>query len=125
MDIEKELKAIRYLLNDIILSIYNLNIAVNELTPDKRQRKLRDPNASGNTISFDLFAIKKEVYDDLVNTYGIDIVNQAWDSNKDDETNLNLVKSSFNFNKALNTFHGNSDIVKCIDIFISDYLNKL
>ena len=54
-----------------------------------------------------------------------DIVNQAWDSNKDDETNLNLVKSSFNFNKALNTFHGNSDIVKCIDIFISDYLNKL
>lgn len=77
MDIEKELKAIRYLLNDIILSIYNLNVAVNELTPDKKQRKLRDPNAGGNTIAFDLFAIKKEVFDDLVNTYGIDIVNQA------------------------------------------------
>ena len=77
MDTEKELKAIRYLLNDLILSVYNLSIAVNELTPDKRKRKLIDPNADGNTIGFDLFSIKKETYDDMVNTYGVDVVNSA------------------------------------------------
>ena len=77
MDTEKELKAIRYLLNDLILSVYNLSIAVNDLTPDKRKRKLIDPNADGNTIGFDLFSIKKETYDDMVNTYGIDVVNSA------------------------------------------------
>lgn len=60
-----------------------------------------------------------------VKMFFIDIVNKTWDSNKDDETNLKSVKSSFNFNKALNTFNNNSDIVTCIDIFMSDYLSKL
>lgn len=59
-----------------------------------------------------------------VKKFFTDIVNQIWDSNKEDETNLEAVKSSFKFNKALNTFHNNSDIVKCIDIFMSDYLSK-
>ena len=57
-----------------------------------------------------------------VKKFFTDIVNQSWDSNKDDETNLNLVKSSFNFNKA---FSNNSDIITCIDVFMSEYLNKL
>lgn len=60
-----------------------------------------------------------------VKTFFIDIVNKTWDSNKDDETNLKAVKSSFNFNKALNTFNNNSDIVTCIDLFMSEYLNEL
>lgn len=60
-----------------------------------------------------------------VKKFFTDIVNQTWDSNKDDETNLKEVKSSFNFNKALNAFNNNSDIVKCIDMFMSDYLGKL
>ena len=60
-----------------------------------------------------------------VKKFFTDIVNQTWDSNKDDETNLEAVKSSFNFNKALNAFHNNSDIVKCIDMFMSDYLLKV
>jgi hypothetical protein len=60
-----------------------------------------------------------------VKKFFTDIVNQTWDSNKDDETNLEAVKSSFNFNKALNAFHNNSDIVKCIDMFMSDYLSKV
>lgn len=77
MDTEKELKAIRYLLNDIILSLHNLSVSVNELTPDKRKRKLIDPNADGKSIGFDLFAIKKDVYEDLINTYGVDVVNSA------------------------------------------------
>lgn len=62
---------------------------------------------------------------ECVKKFFTDIVNQTWDSNKDDETNLKEVKSSFNFNKALNTFHNNSDIVKCIDMFMLDYLSKL
>lgn len=49
------------------------------------------------------------------------IVNQVWDFDTNDETNLEAVKSSFNFNKA---FHNNSDIVKYFDMFMSDYLSK-
>lgn len=60
-----------------------------------------------------------------VKKFFTDIVNHAWDSNKDDKTNLEAVKSSFEFNKALNTFNNNTDIVKCIDMFMSDYLSKL
>ena len=60
-----------------------------------------------------------------VKKFFTDIVNQTWDSNKDDETNLKELKTSFNVNKALNAFHNNSDIVKCIDMFMSDYLNEL
>lgn len=72
-----------------------------------------------------LYTLGKVNAAENVKKFFTNIVNQAWDSNKDDETNLNLVKSAFNVNKALNTFHGNSDIVKCIDTFISEYLNKL
>lgn len=60
-----------------------------------------------------------------VKKFFTDIVNQSWDSNKDDEANLKEVKTSFNVNKALNAFQNNSDIVKCIDIFMSEHLNKL
>lgn len=60
-----------------------------------------------------------------VKKFFTDMVNQAWDSNKDDETNLKEIKSLFNINKAINKFHNNSDLVTCIDIFMSDYLSKI
>ena len=78
-----------------------------------------------NSFSSLLYTFGKVNAAEGVKKFFTDIVNQAWDSNKDDETNLNSVKSSFNFNRALNTFNDNSDIVKCIDMFMSEYLNKL
>lgn len=62
---------------------------------------------------------------DGVKKFFTDMVNQAWDSNKDDETNLKEIKSLFNINKEINKFHNNSDLVTCIDIFMSDYLLKI
>lgn len=53
-----------------------------------------------------------------------DIINQSWDSDKDDKTNLDTVKSSLEFNKSLNAYNNNSDIVKLIDMFMSDRLSK-
>lgn len=53
-----------------------------------------------------------------------DIVNQSWDPNKDDETNLKAVRSSFNITKTMNEFHNNSDIVTCINLFMSEHLSK-
>lgn len=78
-----------------------------------------------NSFSALLYTFGKVNAAECVKKFFTDIVNQTWDYNKDDETNLKEVKSSFNFNKALNTFQNNSDIVKCIDIFMSDYLNEL
>lgn len=53
-----------------------------------------------------------------------DIVKQSWNSDKDDKTNLDEVKTSFEFNKSLNTFHNNTEIVKMIDLFMSEHLSK-
>jgi hypothetical protein len=77
MDTRKELKAIRYLLNDIILSLHDMRVTVNELLPAKKQRKIVDVNADGNSVCLDLFSIKKTTYEDLINTFGLDVVNLA------------------------------------------------
>lgn len=73
----------------------------------------------------DLYLFGKINAAEGVKKFFTDMVNQSWDSNKDDETNLKEIKSLFNINKAINEFHNNSDIVKCIDIFMLDYLSKL
>lgn len=78
MNTENELKAIRYLLNDLILYVYDLRIKLEELSPTKRSYLLKgEPNATGDTIGFDLFSIRKNKYESLVSIHGIDIVNRA------------------------------------------------
>lgn len=77
MTIENELKALRYLINDLILYIYDLRVKLDEISPSNRKYKTREPNPNGDTIGFDLFNLKRKQYDDLINKYGVDAVNKA------------------------------------------------
>ena len=77
MNTETELKAIRYLLNDLILYIYDLRTKLDELAPTKRKYIMGEPNARGDSIRFDLFSMPKNRYNELVNKFGIDIINKA------------------------------------------------
>lgn len=52
------------------------------------------------------------------------IINNAWDFDEEDKTNLELVKSKFEFEKQ-NSFQNDSDIVSLIDKFMKEYLNKI
>ena len=77
MDVENELKAIRYLLNDLILYVYDLRIKLDELAPSKRKYTMGEPNRTGDSLHFDLFTIPKDKYKELVDIHGIDVVNRA------------------------------------------------
>ena len=77
MDTETELKALRYLMNDLILYVYDLRTKLDELAPTKRKYTMGEPNRTGDSISFDLFSIPKNKYKELVDHYGVDVVNQA------------------------------------------------
>ena len=77
MNTENELKALRYLINDLILYVYDLRIKLDEIVPTKRQYTMREPNANGSALGFDLFQIPKDKYSSLVEKYGIDTVNKA------------------------------------------------
>ena len=77
MDVETEIKAIRYLINDLILYTYGLHVKLDSLTNKKREYTLAEPNVNGNDIAFDLFTIPKKRYEELIEHYGIDIVNKA------------------------------------------------
>lgn len=77
MDIETEIKAIRYLINDLILYTYGLHVKLDTLTDKKREYNVPEPNVNGNDIAFDLFTIPKKRYEELIEQYGIDIVNRA------------------------------------------------
>jgi hypothetical protein len=77
MDTDTELKAIRYLLNDLILYVYDLRVKLEELSPSKRKYTMGEPNRTGDSISFDLFTIPKDRYKELVDHYGEDVVNLA------------------------------------------------
>lgn len=77
MDIETEIKAIRYLINDLILYTYGLHVKLDSLTNKKREYTLAEPNVNGNDIAFDLFTIPKKRYEELIEQYGYDIVNKA------------------------------------------------
>ena len=77
MNIETEIKAIRYLINDLILYTYGLHVKLDSLTNKKREYTLAEPNVNGNDIAFDLFTIPKKRYEELIEQYGIDIINKA------------------------------------------------
>lgn len=77
MEVENELKALRYLINDLILYVYDLRIKMDEISKSPRRYKTREPNADGSSIGFDFFNISKEKYNMFVNRFGIDIVNKA------------------------------------------------
>lgn len=77
MDIETEIKAIRYLINDLILYTYGLHVKLDTLIDKKREYNVAEPNVNGNDIAFDLFTIPKKRYEELIEQYGYDIVNKA------------------------------------------------
>jgi len=77
MNIAHELKALRYLLNDLILQVYDLRIKLEDIEPSKLKYKLVEPNIDGKSISFDMFSIDKDRYNSLVEQFGIDVVNRA------------------------------------------------
>lgn len=75
--IDTELKAIRYLINNLILYVYDLRLKLDELAPSRRKYTMGEPNATGDSIHFDLFTIPKNKYKELVDRFGVDVVNQA------------------------------------------------
>ena len=77
MDTETELKAIRYLINDLILYVYDLRLKLDEIVPSKRKYAMGEPNVNGESISFDLFTMPKGKYKELIDHYGVDVVNEA------------------------------------------------
>lgn len=77
MKVEDELKALRYLINDLIIYVYDLRVKLDEISPSKRKYTMREPNVNGSTIAFDLFQLPRTSYDNLINKYGVDIVNKA------------------------------------------------
>jgi hypothetical protein len=77
MTVENELKALRYLVNDLILYIYDLRIKLDEIVPTSRKYVTREPNANGSSIGFDLFTVPKDKYNNLIDRFGIDVVNRA------------------------------------------------
>jgi len=77
MDTENELRAIRYLINDLILQVYDLRVKLEEIKPNKRTYNMREPNRDGSAVGFDLFQVPKVSYNNMVEKYGIDIVNRA------------------------------------------------
>lgn len=77
MDIETEIKAIRYLINDLILYTYGLHVKLDALTDKKREYNVPEPNVNGNDVAFDLFTIPRKRYEELIEKYGYDIINKA------------------------------------------------
>ena len=77
MEIENEVRALRYLINNLILYVYDLRVKLDEIVPSKREYTLAEPNVKGNALAFDLFTIPKDRYNSLVEQFGIDIVNRA------------------------------------------------
>lgn len=77
MDIEAEIKAIRYLINDLILYTYGLHVKLDTLTNKKKEYNVPEPNVNGNDVAFDLFTIPRKRYNELIEQYGYDIINKA------------------------------------------------
>lgn len=77
MSVEVELKAIRYLINNLILYTYGLHVKLDSLTNTTREYSIAEPNVNGSDIAFDLFTIPKKRYEELVETYGVDIITKA------------------------------------------------
>ena len=77
MEIENELRALRYLINNLILYVYDLRTKLEEISPSKRGYQYAEPNINSNSIAFDLFTIPKEKYNSLVEQFGVDVVTRA------------------------------------------------
>lgn len=77
MSTENELKALRYLINNLILSMYDVRLKLDEIKPSARKNKLPEPNVGGSSVGFDLFSLSKKQHDMLVEKYGVDRVSQA------------------------------------------------
>lgn len=77
MNTENELRALRYLLNNLILYVYDLRVKLDELAPAKRKYTMIEPNLDGSSVGFDLFSIPKDKYNNMVEKYGIDTVTRA------------------------------------------------
>lgn len=77
MTVENELKALRYLINDLILRVYDVSVRLEDISPKKRAYVMGEPNVDGSALAFDLFSLPKDKYQSLVDRYGVDVVNQA------------------------------------------------
>lgn len=77
MNVENELKSLRYLVNNLILSVYDMRLKINDLLPPKRRTLIPEVNVNGNAVKFDLFLLSKKQYDSLVDKYGVDVVTKA------------------------------------------------
>lgn len=77
MDTETELKALRYLINDLILYVYDVRLKLEDIAPSKRKVKVGEPNLTGDSIAFDLFSMPKGKYKALIDKYGTDVINKA------------------------------------------------
>ena len=76
-NVEVELKALRYLINDLILYVYDLRTKLDEMHPAKRKYTIGEPNRNGDSVCFDLFSMPKLKYKELIDKYGVDTVNKA------------------------------------------------
>lgn len=72
-----ELKAIRYMLNNLILRVWDLQQQVEIITRPKREYKISEPNIGGNDIAFDLFTLPRKKYEELIDKYGVDVITRA------------------------------------------------
>ena len=50
MTIENELKALRYLINDLILRVYDVSIRLDDISPKKRAYVMGEPNVDGSAL---------------------------------------------------------------------------
>lgn len=79
MDTERELQGIRYLLNELLLQVYDMGIRLDTIAPLKEAPYVakREPNNNGRSVSFDLFQLPRDTYDKFVTHYGLDVMNRA------------------------------------------------
>jgi hypothetical protein len=77
MTVENELKALRYLINDLILRVYDVSVRLDDISPKKRVYVMGEPNANGSSLGYDLFSLPKDKYQSLIDRYGVDVVNEA------------------------------------------------
>ena len=57
--------------------VYDLRVKLDEIAPSKRKYKMGEPNSTGDSIHFDLFNMPKNKYKELVDKFGVDVVNLA------------------------------------------------
>lgn len=74
---DNELKSIRYMLNNLILRVWDLQQQIEIITQPKREYKISEPNVGGNDIAFDLFTLPRKKYEELIDKYGVDVISKA------------------------------------------------